>query len=94
MLTGSARLAQEARERAAALARQQEIERQQREFERRRQALEAQIAALRVDLEAGEDESATGLAEARGREEQLVQDQDRHGRSRRTDRNGGEGGSR
>ena len=50
------RLAQEAREQAAALSRQQEIERRQRELERKRQALEAQIAALRAEFEAEEEE--------------------------------------
>ena len=47
VLTGSARLAQEAREKADALARQQEIERKQRELEREKRLLEAQIGALR-----------------------------------------------
>jgi circadian clock protein KaiC len=48
VLAGTARTAQEARERAEDLARQQEIERKQRELESKRQALEAQIAALRA----------------------------------------------
>jgi circadian clock protein KaiC len=38
VLTGSLRLAQEAREQADALSRQQEIERRQRDLERKRQA--------------------------------------------------------
>jgi circadian clock protein KaiC len=88
VLTGSARLAQEARERAAALARDQEVERKRRDFERRRQALEAQIAAIRADLEAGEEELQQAVAEARGREEQLVLDRADMARSRRTDRDG------
>jgi circadian clock protein KaiC len=92
VLTGSARLAQEASERAAAVARDQEIQRKRRDFERRRQSLEAQIAALRADLEAGEDELRQAVAEARGREEQLVKDQGDMARSRRTDRNGARGG--
>src|SRR5262249_30625047 len=45
---GPARTAQEARERAENLVRQQEIERKQRELESKRQAMEAQIAALRA----------------------------------------------
>jgi circadian clock protein KaiC len=50
VLTGSARLAQEAEERTAALLRQQEIEAKQRELERKRQHLEVQIAALRNEF--------------------------------------------
>jgi circadian clock protein KaiC len=57
VLTGSMRAAQEDREKAAALARGQEIERKQRDLARKRAALEAQIAALRVEFEAVEDES-------------------------------------
>ncbi len=56
VLTGSMRLAQEAREQAASLDRQQEFERRQRELERKRLALEAQMAALRAQFEAEEDE--------------------------------------
>jgi circadian clock protein KaiC len=88
VFTGSARLAQKARERAAALARDQEIERKRRDFERRRQALEAQIAALRADLEAGEEELQQAVTESRGREEQLVMDRADMARSRRIDGDG------
>jgi circadian clock protein KaiC len=56
VLTGSMRLAQEAREQAASLDRQQEFERRQRELERKRLALEAQMATLRGQFEAEEDE--------------------------------------
>ena len=56
VLTGSMRLAQETRERASAVSRQQEIERRQRDLERKRQALEAQIAAQRGLFEAEQEE--------------------------------------
>jgi len=46
VLTGSARLAQEAVENAEVLARKNEIERRQRELEQKRKALEAQIESL------------------------------------------------
>ena len=39
VLTGSARLAQEAREKAGVMARQQEIDRKQRELERKKRVL-------------------------------------------------------
>jgi circadian clock protein KaiC len=48
VLFGTARVAQEARERAETLARQQEIERKRRELESKRLAMEAQIASLRA----------------------------------------------
>lgn len=56
VLTGSARLAQEAQERAAALTRRQAIERQQRELECKRTQMDAQIAALRSEFAAQEAE--------------------------------------
>lgn len=55
-LTGSARIAQDARERAAALAAQQEIEAKQREIKRRQTVAEAEIAALRAKVDMGEEE--------------------------------------
>lgn len=63
VLTGTARVAQEAKERASALARQQEIERQQRELERKRHALEAQISALRAEFSIEEEEIVKIIAE-------------------------------
>lgn len=56
VLTGSARLAQEAQSQAAELSEQQESQRRQREFARKRQLLEAQMAALRAELETEEEE--------------------------------------
>lgn len=50
VLTGSLRVAQEAREREAEVAREQELGRVRRRFEHRRATLEAQIAALRAEL--------------------------------------------
>lgn len=84
VLTGSMRLAQEARERAAALARKQEEERKRREFERRRSAIEAQIAALRGELEAIGEETE----EFRLSEEQHERDRASMARSRQADGNG------
>jgi circadian clock protein KaiC len=51
VLTGSARVAQEALERADALASQQEAARRKRELERKRTALEQQIIGLRFNYE-------------------------------------------
>jgi len=71
VLTGSMRAAQEDREKAAAVARAQEMERKQRELERKRAALEGQIAALRSEYEAVEDEAKVVAEYARAREQQL-----------------------
>src|SRR6185295_15759893 len=51
VLTGSARVAQEALEKAALLSGQQEAAGRKRELERKRTALERQISALRSDYE-------------------------------------------
>jgi circadian clock protein KaiC len=56
VLTGSARLAQEAREREEHLQRGQVSERRRRELERRRAGVEREIAELRAALEAEESE--------------------------------------
>jgi len=56
VLTGAARAAQTAREKAEALGIQQETIRRQRELERKRVALERQIATLRSGYEAEKQE--------------------------------------
>jgi circadian clock protein KaiC len=61
VLTGSARVTQEAQERAAALLRRQDHERRLRELSAKRKTIEAQIAALQLeaDATAAEAELAT-----------------------------------
>lgn len=56
VLTGSARAAQTAREKAEALTSQQEAARRQRELKRKRMALKQQIGALRSEYEASAEE--------------------------------------
>jgi circadian clock protein KaiC len=56
VLTGSARLQQEAQEKAAALATQEELERRRRVLDRKRQVMEAQVAALQAEISAEEEE--------------------------------------
>jgi len=56
VLTGAARVAQTAREKAEALASQQEAARRQRELKSKRAALEQQIAGLRSEHEASAEE--------------------------------------
>jgi circadian clock protein KaiC len=74
VLTGSMRAAQEEREKAAALAREQELERKQRELTGRRAALEAQIAALRAEFQSVEDEAKLVKVQDKAREQQIVEE--------------------
>ncbi|HYO13077.1 MAG TPA: circadian clock protein KaiC [Thermoanaerobaculia bacterium] len=73
-LTGAARLAQEAQERASSITRQQEIERRKRELERRRQALEARIEALRLEFDVEAEEAERLISLELAREERLRED--------------------
>jgi len=86
VLTGSARLAQEARERADKLVRQLEIGSKQRKLDRKRAALEAQIAALKAEFEAEEAEVGRVLAQENQLVRQLQMDEVAMGRSRRADK--------
>jgi circadian clock protein KaiC len=74
LLTGSARLNQEARERAMSVALQEEIESQRRRLDRRRAALEAQIAAQRAEIEGEEEELARRARETAQRDQELRTD--------------------
>ena len=74
VLTGTARAAQEAREKAEALRRQQELERKQRDLEQKSKALEARMAAMREEFEAEKEELAREIIEQKQSEEVLAQD--------------------
>ncbi len=63
VLTGSARIAQEAEEAADSLARRQEVERKKYSLERKRMALEARIANLKSELEAEAEQLRMELAQ-------------------------------
>jgi circadian clock protein KaiC len=76
VLTGTARLAQEATEAAEQKARQQQAARLRLEMERKRRVTEAQIAVLQASLEAEVDELKQNIEQATLREAAL-------GRSRR-----------
>jgi circadian clock protein KaiC len=84
-LTGAARLAQEAREASAAVARQQEIERRRRELERRKKALEARITALRLEFETEEEDAERSLDEDEEREMRLLEDRKRMAKARKVE---------
>jgi circadian clock protein KaiC len=84
VLTGSARLAQEAKDRAATLARNQEMERRSRELERKRREITAQIEILQAQLASEEAEVALLKREDASREDQLAADRVAMGVSRQT----------
>jgi len=85
VLTGAARLAQEANEQAGKLMRQQEVERRQLELERKRKVLEAQIGALRAEFEAQEIEILSIIGQEQAQEMQLAQERGDMGLSRKVD---------
>ena len=89
VVTGSARLAQQAREDAAQILRDQEIEQKQYDLERKRQALEARITALRAEFESEQAEVIRAIRQDQAREEQLTQDRIAMGRIRHADQRAG-----
>ena len=85
VLTGSARLSQQAEERAAALVEEQERERRQRALARLKTAFEAELAALQARFETEQADLASGISQHRARVERLKDDQREIAQSRRAD---------
>jgi circadian clock protein KaiC len=75
VLTGTARMNQEAKEKFAALQRDFEISRKQREVSRKRRALEAQAASLQAELVTVDREAEDLMRENKKREQQAHVDQ-------------------
>jgi circadian clock protein KaiC len=74
VLTGSARIAQEARENADRLIHEKEIERKKRELERKRKILQAQIDALHAKFESEESEAIEMIEMEQDKIKRLKQD--------------------
>jgi circadian clock protein KaiC len=85
VLTGSARIAQEALENAEVLTRKQDIERKKREIERKRRALEAQITTLYADFESEESEAVKMIETEQEFIKRLAQDKIEMAVSRKSD---------
>jgi circadian clock protein KaiC len=85
VLTGSARLAQEAQEKAAVSAREQEVDRRQTELELKRKTMEAQIAAMRAEFKLQEAGSLKIIGQEQAQEAQLMQERLDMGLSRKAD---------
>jgi len=83
VLTGSSRVAQEAKERAEAAAREWEIQWKLQESDQKRLALQAQIAALQAELGSEERAIEQVSRENRDRENQAERDRNEMAKSRR-----------
>jgi circadian clock protein KaiC len=77
VLTGTARLAQEARERDANKARAQSIQRRRREMARKRASVERQIAELQAELAAQEVEVSLLIEQEEAQELEYAEDRSR-----------------
>jgi circadian clock protein KaiC len=86
VLTGAARVNQEAMEKAKALDRSHEIARKQRDIERKKAMIEAQIAALRTGFEAEKNELDREIAREKLHLEILAEETRAMARSRKADR--------
>jgi circadian clock protein KaiC len=84
VLTGSARMSQEANENAGLLIRKNDIERKKREIERKRKALEARIATLQIDFESEEAEAVKMIETEKDMIKRLEQDEVEMAESRKT----------
>ena len=84
VVTGSARLVQEAKDKAAALVRVQDMERRSRELERKRREIAAQIEILQAQLASDAVEGDLLNREGVAREDQLAADRVAMGMSRHT----------
>jgi len=85
VLTGSARMVQEAQEQAALMIRNQEVERRQIELERKRTTLEAQVLALRAEFAVQEIASMKIIGQEQAEDAQLAQERTDMGLSRKAD---------
>ncbi|MDD1710165.1 MAG: circadian clock protein KaiC [Methanoregulaceae archaeon] len=86
VLTGSARLAQEAKDSAQELERKQAIERNQREIEHRRQIMESQINTIRSQFEADKEKLEVASAQEEGTGKILTSDRLAIARQRKADK--------
>jgi circadian clock protein KaiC len=92
VLTGSARLAQEAQEKGTELAHQQEIELKRLNLESKRKALEAQIAALQAELETGIAEMKKISEKEKERHRRYLEERKEITQMRKADSNSKRGG--
>jgi circadian clock protein KaiC len=85
VLTGSARLAQEAQEQAAQAMHEHEVEQRKLDLEGRRRVIEAQIAAMRAEFDAQDVEKLNIIGQEQAREAHLTQERVNMALSRKAD---------
>lgn len=85
VLTGSARVSQEMREKAVVTLHRQARETSQRELERKRRIFEARMVMLRAEFEEEEEIIQQSISESELLGEEVVQDRGQMGRSRKAD---------
>ncbi|HZQ70795.1 MAG TPA: circadian clock protein KaiC [Terriglobales bacterium] len=85
LLTGSARAAQEAKERAESIERRQQALRKAFELKQKRQQLEAEIAKMRADFALMEHRSLRDARELESQEKQILMDRGEMARIRKAD---------
>jgi len=88
VLTGSARLSQEAKEQATAEERRRAVEGKRETLARRQQALEAQIAVLQLQFQTDKEEMERDIASEQAYVEKLDQSRNEMARSRKADSKG------
>jgi circadian clock protein KaiC len=84
VLTGSARLSQEARDKMEIQLAAEDIERKQLALEHRRKAIDARVEALRAEFKAEEEEFSRGLASARLKSDTIQQERTAMAKSRKS----------
>jgi circadian clock protein KaiC len=85
VLTGSARVSQEGREKAAGTSRRQHLEGRGRELDRKRQIFEARMTMLRAEFEVEEEVIQQSIAESKLLDQELLRDRGQMVRSREAD---------
>ncbi|MDW7772416.1 MAG: circadian clock protein KaiC [Desulfobulbaceae bacterium] len=94
VFTGSARAAQEARDRAEELAREQQMEQRRQDFERKRKLTLAQIETLKLQMKQEEQDLKMALAQEELRQKVRALDRSRLSEMRRADTPAGQQGKK
>ena len=85
MLTGSARIAQEMKNKASNVAKEQQLALKRREIERKKRAMEIQIESLKAQIEVEEEEMKNALTQEQMLKDTYMLDQKELGRIRKAD---------
>jgi circadian clock protein KaiC len=85
VLTGSARMSQEGREKAAGTSRRQQLEGRGRELDRKREIFEARMTMLRAEFEVEQESIQQTIAESKLLDAELLQDRGQMEVSREAD---------